>query len=115
MYVLLPVNLVTPSFFYFISFTFQFLTPATKFGQGYIFTGICHSVNGGGLLLGGLPGPGGCLVQGCLLLGGLLPVGVSAPGGVYSRGAARWRPPPDGHCCGQYAFYWNAFLFLFSN
>ena len=25
------------------------LSPATKLGQGYIFTGICHSVNGGGL------------------------------------------------------------------
>ena len=24
------------------------LPPATKLGQGYIFTGVCHSVNGGG-------------------------------------------------------------------
>ena len=22
-------------------------------------------------------------------------------------------PPPDGYCCGRYASYWNAFLFLF--
>ena len=24
------------------------LPPATKLGQGYVFTGVCHSVNGGG-------------------------------------------------------------------
>ena len=41
------------------------LPPATKLGQGYIFTGICHSVNRGGVCSGG-----------CLLLGG-----------------AWWRPP----------------------
>ena len=63
-----------------------FLLPAaTKLGQGYIFTGVCHSVNGG------VSGPGGCLV-----LGGCL---VETP-------------PRDGHCCGRYASYWNAFLFL---
>ena len=26
-----------------------FLLPATKLGQGYVFTGVCHSVNRGGL------------------------------------------------------------------
>ena len=25
----------------------EFLPPATKLGQGYVFTGICHSVNRG--------------------------------------------------------------------
>ena len=25
-----------------------FLSPATKLGQGYVFTGVCHSVNRGG-------------------------------------------------------------------
>ena len=34
-----------------------FLPPATKFGQGYIFTGVCDSVNRGGCFLRG--GPGG--------------------------------------------------------
>ena len=55
------------------------LPPATKFGQGYIFTGVCHSAKGGGCLLpegacsqGGVSAPGGCL----------LPGGVPAPGGV---------------------------------
>ena len=37
----------------------------------------------------GVPGPGGCLV----------------PGGCGD-------PPRDGYCCGRYASYWNAFLFL---
>ena len=32
-----------------------FLPPATKLGQGNVFTGICDSVNRGG----GVPGPGG--------------------------------------------------------
>ena len=34
------------------------LPPATKLGQGYIFTGVCHSVNGG-------LGPGGCGIPAC--------------------------------------------------
>ena len=41
---------------------------------------------------------GGCLVRGC----------------ACSGGCACWRPPPDGHCCGRYASYWNASLFLCS-
>ena len=44
---------------------------------------------------GGVPSP-----RGCLLLG----VGL-VPGGAW------WRPPHDGHCCGRYASYWNAFLY----
>ena len=32
----------------------QLLPPATKLGQGYIFTGVCDSAHGGGV-----PGPGG--------------------------------------------------------
>ena len=36
------------------------LPPATKLGQGYVFTGVCHSVNGGGEFLTRYtpPGPG---------------------------------------------------------
>ena len=48
--------------------------------------GVC---SGGGLL------PGGLLSGGCLVPGGLC--------------GALW----DGYCCGQYASYWNAFLFIF--
>ena len=71
------------------------LPPATKLGQGSIFTGVCDSVHGGCLVSGGVPGlRGGCLV----------------PGGFWS-GGAWWRPPPDGYCCGRYASCWNAVLF----
>ena len=49
---------------------------------------------------------------------GRVPVpGVPAPRGVScSWGGACpgrvWRPPCDGYCCGRYASYWNAFLFI---
>ena len=68
---------------------------------------------------GGVPGPGVCL-----LLRGCLVRGVSAlGGGVCSGGcllcwvgipACTEADPPqrDGYCCGRYASYWNAFLFL---
>ena len=56
-------------------FIFRFLLylpPATKLGQGYIFTGVCDAVHGG-------VGGGGCLLQEGK---SLLPRGVvSAPGG----------------------------------
>ena len=62
-----------------------FLPLATKLGQGYIFTGVCHSVNRGvsaprGSALGGVSAPGGSATR-----------GVSAPGGVWSRG--KWSAP----------------------
>ena len=44
-----------------------------------------------------------CPQGGCLL-----------PGGRVSQHTLRQTPPPpgrDGHCCGRYASYWNAFLF----
>ena len=63
-----------------------FLPPATKLGQGYIFTGICDSVNREGVLpLGG----GGFLWGGASSQGGVLP-----PGGCFLPGwIACWRPP----------------------
>ena len=58
--------------------------PATKLGQGYIFTGVCHSVNGGMSALGG------CVPA----LGGTCSGGVSAPGGsVCSREGLVETPP----------------------
>ena len=81
------------------------LPPAMKLGQGYILTGVCHSVNGGGVssqggaCSGGVPAPGGCLLPGGSALGGacsggcLLPGGVCSQGGVCSWGSAWWRPP----------------------
>ena len=55
------------------------LPSATKLGEGYIFTGVCHSVNRG--VCG--RGVGGCLLGGCLLQGVSAPRGVSAPGGWW--------------------------------
>ena len=67
-----------------------------------------------GCLLQGVPAPGGACSRGCLLQG------VPAPGGaclgVPAWGCLLWgmvcrELPLDGHCCRQYASYWNAFLF----
>ena len=57
--------------------TVIFLPPATKLGQGYIFTGVCHSVNRGG---GGVPQ--------CML-------GYTPPGSRHPPGADM--PPQTGH------------------
>ena len=64
--------------------------PQRSWGKVMFFTGVCDSVNGGGVPGpgGGVPGPGGCLLPGGLLPGGQSR-GVSAPGG-----GAWWRPPP---------------------
>ena len=60
-----------------------FLPPATKLGQGYIFTGVCDSVHGG------VPGPAG----GCLVLGGASPGVCLLPRGCLLGGGSWWRPP----------------------
>ena len=60
------------------------LPPATKLGQGYIFTGVCDSVNRGG----------GASSWGCLLQVGLLPAGCFL-WGVPPRRGAWWRHPPE--------------------
>ena len=70
-----------------------FLPPATKLGQGYIFTGVCDSINSGG------SGPTGCLLPGRLVWGVPAPRGVCLlPGGVSSGGmpANSGRGVPDG-------------------
>ena len=54
-----------------------FLPPATKLGQGYIFTGVCDSVHMGG----GVPGNGGAWSQGVYSRGDAWSWGVSAPRG----------------------------------
>ena len=96
-----------------------FLPPATKLGQGYIFTGVCDSVQGGVCFLWGrvLPlGEGASSGGGCFLPGWVLPLrgGVLPPGGDAScRGGAWCRSPKDGYCYGRYASYWNAFWFIF--
>ena len=76
------------------------LPPATKLGQGYIFTGICHSVNRegvpglGGCLVRGVPGPGGVLgLGGAWSWGGLLPGGCLVQGGPVPGGVPGGDPP----------------------
>ena len=78
---------------------FTYLPPATKLGQGYIFTGVCDSVHRGvcsreggvGVsALGGLV-QRGLLPGGCLVLGGVCSWGVyfgRVPGGDTSPGTA---------------------------
>ena len=74
---------------------------------GYVFTRVCLS--GGVSTPGGVPAPGGeCLLQ----VGGACSRGVSAPRGVCS-GVGGVETPRDGYCCGRYASYWNAFLFIY--
>ena len=82
-----PMKLVTSNTFC------SLLPPATKLGQGYIFTGICHSVNRGVLSQHALQvvsqhalQQGGCAIPACIaggipaclagLQGGLLPGGL---------------------------------------
>ena len=95
------------------------LPPATKLGQGNVFTGVCDSVNGGlgvpppggGGLLWGVFCSGGCLFPGGCLLWGVSAGGVSAPRGGCLLPGGLVETPWDGYCCGWYASYWNAFLF----
>ena len=71
------------------------------------------------MFTGGACSGGGCLVRGCLVRGCLIRGEWSGlgpgPGGLVWEdlvsGGAWWRPP-DGHCCGRYVSYWNAFLLL---
>ena len=103
----------------------RLLPPAKKLGQGYIFTGVCHSVNRGGVLSQhalqvvsqhalqqvsggsahrgrGVPALGGLLLGGllpgggCLLLGGCLLPGGLLWGGLLWGG---W-PSVMAFCCG---------------
>ena len=62
-------------------------------GQGNIFTSVCQEF----CSRGGVSGPGGAWSW-----GGAWFQGVPGPGGVGR----------DGYCCGRYASYWNAFLFI---
>ena len=66
----------------------------------------------GGVSALGVSAPGGCLLLGGVCSGGVSALGVSAGGGggclLCTEATGR-----DGHCCGRYASYWNAFLFFF--
>ena len=119
---------------------FTYYRPQTKLREGYVFTGVCDSVQAGGwvsqhALQVSRPTPGG-EVEGSGLGGlqahtqggncGVCPGGSPGPhsgeGGSpglhpgVSRptpgGVSRHTPTPTatGYCCRWYASYWNAYL-----
>ena len=102
----------------------NYYRPQTKLREGNVFTGVCDSVHGMGVpscSQGGVCSWGGAWSQGvcscgggCLLWEGVCSWGVCSrggPGGCLPPGGCLVETP-DGHCCGRYASYWNAFLFF---
>ena len=87
------------------------LPPATKLGQGYVFTGVCDSVNRGEGVWDTTPGqtPPPELCKG-LPPDYVLPLELRTPG---LRTPRDYVPPRGRSMCGRYASYWNAFLFAF--
>ena len=64
--------------------------------KGNVFTSVCQEfcpLGGAVCMATGVHGRGVCMAEGCVWQGGV--------------GSRRY-----GHCSGQYASYWNAFLFL---
>ena len=95
----------------------NFYRPQTKLQRGNVFTPVCHSVCRGACVAGGA-WQGACMtgsmhrggrghVWGVCMAGGMCGRGVCMVGGEGMHGRR------DGHCCGRYASYWNAFLLLF--
>ena len=80
-----------------------YLPPANEVCEGYVFTRVCHSVHGGGgsAWQGGVHGGGERVWQG----------GMHGGGGMHGRGSMRGRYYEIRSMSGQYASYWNAFLF----
>ena len=70
----------------------MFLPPATKLGQGYIFTGVRDSVHRGGSARGMSAPRGVCLLGGVSALEGYMLGG----GGVCSRGGCLVETLPPG-------------------
>ena len=73
----------------------RLLPSATKLGQGYMFTGVCHSVNGGGACMaGGMHGRGVCMAGGMAGgvhgWGGMHGKGVCGKGGMRVKGGHVW-------------------------
>ena len=101
------------------------LPPANEGCEGYVFTGVCLSTRGGSWSLsrvvsigGGVLCPGvlcwagGLCPEGSLLGAGVCVQGVLCLRGVCVQGVSvRESPHPHTVTSGQYASYWNAFLF----
>ena len=73
------------------------LQPATKLGQGYVFTRVCDSVDREGSW---------SLSQGVSVPGGLYPRGL-CPGGSLSRGVSVWGVSVWGGLCHEDPPYGN--------
>ena len=86
--------------------------PKRSFGQGNIFTGVCHSFcsQGGGIFSGGVFFRGGYFFGGVFFWGGYFFGGYFFPGGVFFRGGGFFTGIRS--TFGRYASYWNAFLFM---
>ena len=95
--------------------------------EGYVFTGVCLSTGGGVHDQVHPPGPGTPPGTRCTPWDQEHPPGPGTPPLPRTRytpqagtpPGTRYTPPPDqvhpppryGHCCRQYASYWNAFFF----
>ena len=97
-------------------------TRKRSLGQGNVFTPACHSVHRGwgslsreGVCLGG----GSSLSSDVLYPGGLCPLGLcpgaSVQGSLCPRGFPVMVVSLHTVNSGQYASYWNAFLFIYCN
>ena len=67
----------------FLCQLYLLLPPATKLGQGNVFTSICDSVQGGMSCMagGGMHGRGACMAGGVCVVGGVCGWGASVAGG----------------------------------
>ena len=90
----------------------RLLPPANEVWGKVICLQVCVCPRGGGVWsregawFWGRSGPGGAWSLGGVWSGGR---------GVWSgRGLCLVETPPNGYCCGRYASYWNAFLFIFN-
>ena len=86
----------------------QLLPPATKLGQGYIFTGVCDSVRRGGVCSRGV------VCSRRVSAPGLLVPGVSGRGGVCSRGCLM-SPGTAAAAGGTYPTAMHSCFFIFLN
>ena len=69
--------------------------------------GVCMA--GAACMEGDIHGRRACMMEGACVVGGMHGGGMLGGGCVWQRGMCG---RGGGHCSGQYASYWNAFLFL---
>ena len=88
---------------------YELLPPANEVLGKVIFLHLFVILFTGGGWYPSMPCSGGCVLsKHALQRGG----GVPARGGVCLVWGGLLETPLDGYCCGRYASYWNAFLFM---